>query len=306
MAVELGRACPFAILAGTPAVTNVGPSIVTGDVGISPAASVTGFPPGTIIGVIHAADQAAANAQVDLTAAFTAANLLAPTEPAIVGGVFDGLTLVPGVYDVTGVTGSLTGALTFDGVGEYVIRIPTSLTINPGAVMSLINGALAENIFWIVGSSAAIDTTVTFKGSILALTSITVNDGSNIEGKLLARNGTVTLINDVVTSASCAGQSCPLITILPYTLPNGIVGRPYLQQLSGNDGEQPYTFTITSGALPDGLTLNEETGVISGSPTNRTTANFTITATDNEGCESSQSYAMRGTLGGFSFCLCGQ
>jgi hypothetical protein len=57
--VGLGTAAPFAVLAGTPAVTNTGPTNITGDLGISPGAAVTGFPPGTISGATHAADAVA-------------------------------------------------------------------------------------------------------------------------------------------------------------------------------------------------------------------------------------------------------
>lgn len=283
--IDLGLACPFAILGGTPSVTNTGPSVITGDVGVWPAAAVIGFgPPAVVTGTIHAGDAAAQAAQSDLTTAFNAGNALAPTQPPIIGGVFDGLSLVPGVYDVTGVTGSLTGVLDFNGVGDYVIRIPSSLTINVGAIMTLSGGADAKRIFWIIGSSASINTGVTFKGSILALTSITVANASNVEGKLLARNGTVTLDTNVVNSDSCFADACPTITLTPSSLPSGFLGIAYDQTIVASGGLAPYTFAVTAGALPNGLVLNPATGQITGIPILAGTFNFTIEATDDNGC----------------------
>ncbi len=79
----------------------------------------------------------------------------------------------------------------------------TGLTVGPGSEVQLINQASACNIFWRV-DTASIDTTAVFKGTILALNSITVANGANIEGRLLARNGNVTLINDTITvPAAC-------------------------------------------------------------------------------------------------------
>ncbi len=68
-AVGLGTADQFAVLAGS-TVTNTGPSVVTGDLGVSPGSAITGFPPGLVIGTQHSADAVAAQAQADLTVAY--------------------------------------------------------------------------------------------------------------------------------------------------------------------------------------------------------------------------------------------
>jgi Putative Ig domain len=78
----------------------------------------------------------------------------------------------------------------------------------------------------------------------------------------------------------------------PSTLPDGTVGTAYNQTITASGGTAPYTFAVTSGALPDGLTLDSNTGVISGSPTVANTFNFTITATDSVGCTGSQAYTV--------------
>ena len=85
-AVGLGTAEPFAVLAGT-AVTNTGPTTITGDLGIHPAAAVTGFPPGTVNGTTHAADAVAVQAQSDLATAYLdAAGRPATATHATLGG----------------------------------------------------------------------------------------------------------------------------------------------------------------------------------------------------------------------------
>jgi hypothetical protein len=78
----------------------------------------------------------------------------------------------------------------------------TGLTAGPGSVVSLINGAQACNVYWRV-DTAFINTTATFKGNVLALNSISVANGATIEGRLLARNGSVSLINDTITVPTC-------------------------------------------------------------------------------------------------------
>jgi hypothetical protein len=95
-AVNLGAATPYGVLAGT-TVTNTGPTVVTGEVGLSPGTSITGFTPGIATGTIIAADAASGNAQNSNTAAFLVASGEASTSTvsAPLGG---GTTLTPGVY----------------------------------------------------------------------------------------------------------------------------------------------------------------------------------------------------------------
>jgi Ice-binding-like len=196
--VNLGRAAPFAVLAGT-TVTNTGPTVVNGDLGVSPGTAVTGFPPGVVNGTIHAGDATAAGAQVDLTAAYIDAASRTPTGvlPAAIGG----LTFTPGVYRAPAAVG-LTGTVTLDAQGDpnavFIFQIGSALTTASGSVVNLINGANPCNVFWQIGSSATLGTGSTFAGNILALTSITVTTGVTLNGRALARNGAVTLDSDLI------------------------------------------------------------------------------------------------------------
>ncbi|MHB8491897.1 MAG: ice-binding family protein [Solirubrobacteraceae bacterium] len=200
----LGTAGSFAVLAGS-TVTNTGPSTITGDLGVSPGTAVTGFPPGTVNGSIHAADAVAALAQSDLTTAYNDAASRTPAVP--VSGDLGGLTLTPGVYKASSSIG-LTGPLTLDAQGNtsavFIFQVGSTLTTASASHVNLINGAQACNVFWQIGSSATLGTASVFAGDILALTSISVNNGVTVNGSVLARNGAVTLINDTISAAHCA------------------------------------------------------------------------------------------------------
>jgi len=221
--VGLGTAEPFAVLAGTPAVTNTGPTTITGDLGISPAAAVTGFPPGIVNGTIHAADAVALQAQSDLTIAYNDAAGRTPAT-TVAGGTLGGLTLVGGIYNAGGTTLGLTGTLTLDAQNDpssvWIFQATSDLVTASSSSVAFINGGQPCNVFWQVTSSATLGSGSTFAGTILALTSITMNDGVTLNGRALARNGQVTLINDTITRSTCATPSpTPGPTAIPTTPP---------------------------------------------------------------------------------------
>jgi cell division septation protein DedD len=203
--VGLGTAGSFAVLAGT-TVTNTGPSTIFGNLGVSPGTAVTGFPPGTVAGgTIHSADGVAAGAQSDLTTAYNDAAGRSPTAgvPAFIGA---GQTLAPGVYKASSSL-DVGGSLTLDAGGDpnavFIFQAPSTLITDSASSIILTNGAQACNVFWQVGSSATLGTNSAFTGSILALTSISVDTGDTIAGRALARNGAVTLDDDTITAPTC-------------------------------------------------------------------------------------------------------
>ena len=205
----LGTAESFAVLGGQ-TVTNTGSSVITGNVGVSPGSAVTGFPPGIVIGgTIHAADAVAAQAQADLTTAYNSLQAL-PFDVDLSGQDLGGLFLMPGVYNFD-TSAQLTGVLTLDGAGNsasrFVFQIGSTLTTASNSAVLLINGANANNVFWVVGSSATLGTNSVFAGNILALTSITLNTGASIIcGRALAQNGSVTLDSNTITLCTAGGD----------------------------------------------------------------------------------------------------
>ncbi|WP_370261428.1 ice-binding family protein [Streptomyces sp. V4I8] len=208
-AVELGTAESFAVLGGS-AVTNTGPTVINGDLGVSPGSAVTGFPPGIVNGATHVTDAVAAQAQSDLTTAYNdaagqAPDVTFPDDPPVELG---GRTLTPGVYNAP-VSAAITGTLTLDAEGDpdavWVFQVGSTLTTASASQVSLINGASPCNVFWQIGSSATLGTNSDFVGTIMALTSISVTTGTSIEGRALARNGAVTLDSNVITRPLCEG-----------------------------------------------------------------------------------------------------
>ncbi|MDP3970862.1 MAG: ice-binding family protein [bacterium] len=206
--VDLGTADDFAILAGS-TVTNTGSSVITGDLGLSPGTSVTGFPPGTLDGTEHVADTTADQAKTDLVTAYNDAAGQTPvsTVPTELGGT----TKTAGIYDSTSGTFGITGTLTLDAAGDpnavFIFQTASTLITAGASEVVLTNGAQACNVFWQVGSSATLGTDSTFKGNILALTSATLTNGASVEGSVLARNGAVTLDTNTVTKATCAAPT---------------------------------------------------------------------------------------------------
>lgn len=219
--VGLGTAGNFAVLAGE-TITNTGPTTITGDVGLHPGSSVTGFDSVTLNGALHVADAVAQQAKVDLVTAYDQA---AGSGPATtVATELGGQTLTAGAYNSASGTFEITGTLTLDAQGDpnavFVFQMASTLVTASASVVNVINGANACNVFWQVGSSATLGTGTVFRGNILALTSIALTTGASIEGRALARNGQVTMDTNTITQAACTQQITPTTTTTtPATAP---------------------------------------------------------------------------------------
>jgi hypothetical protein len=205
--VDLATAGPFVVLGGT-TVTNTGPSVLNGDLGVSPGTELEGFElPAVVNGAKHATDEVAAKAQLDLTNAYdVAAGLPVLPQNDLSDTNLGERKLGPGVYRYNAAA-LLTGALTLDGEGdpdaEFVFKIGSQLTTESASSVLLVNGASPCNVYWQVGSSADLGSTTAFQGNLMALTSISLKKGATVLGRMLARNGQVSLIDNVLTRPSC-------------------------------------------------------------------------------------------------------
>jgi hypothetical protein len=244
--ISLGTAASYGVLAAS-TVTNTGPTTITGNLGLSPGTSITGFPPGQVNGTITAANGAALQAQNDLTAAYTAAAGAPAT--ATIPVELGGTTVTPGVYNSPAGTFGITGTLTLDAQGDpnavFIFQAASTLITASASSVNLINGAQASNVYWVVGSSATLGTYSIIQGNIMAQASITVTTGVTLDGRALARAAAVTLDSDTITVPTTV--QAPTSTITSLTTSANPV-----------PAAQPVTFTAavtasTGAAVPTGL-----------------------------------------------------
>jgi Ice-binding-like/Putative Ig domain len=292
-AQSLGAAASFAVLGGT-AVTAAGGAgtVINGDVGVAPQTSITGFPPAAIVPPFmnQGDDAAAIAAQGSATALYTALAGMGPATP--ISAELGGTSLVPGIYSIGAADIAAGTALTLTGAGTYIFQVASSLTANVGSSVILLGGASACNVFWQVTSAATLNG-ASFAGTVVAQAAVTLGVGAALTGRALATSlGAVTMSGgNSVGGCSTPSGVCPTITIAPPTLPNPVLAVAYRQTLTASGGTGTYTFTVTAGTLPAGLTLTPA-GVLAGTPTATGPSSFTIRATDANGCPASVTYSM--------------
>ena len=204
--VGLATAAQNSIMAKT-SVTISGATVLALGVAVDAAATVSGLTPGVLAGgTLHQGDAEAPQAATDLAAAYD--DLATRVATVAVTTDLAALTLGPGVYFSTMANAMLTlnGTLTLDGHDDaesiFVLRA-SDLTVGPGSVVSLVNGAQACNVFWAVANTATVGTGSRFVGDLLAMSSITVNSGTTVDGRVLSRAGAVSVDGSVFTNSAC-------------------------------------------------------------------------------------------------------
>ena len=234
--IDLNTAYSFSVLAGE-TITNTGPTVIEGDVGLHPGTEFTGEDQAVIGGDVEIDNAVALQAKDDLVEAYNdAAGRTSETTDEELGGK----TLTPGVYS-SETSLQITGTLVLDGEGNpdsvFIFQAGSTLTTATDSRIELINGATCENVFWQVGSSAILGTNSEFIGTILALTSITANTGAEIEGRLLARNGAVSLASNTISMCTEDPDATPDTGYLTVT-----------KTVSGDTGDMtlpPFEITVT-------------------------------------------------------------
>ena len=283
--IALGDAASFAVL-GADTVTDAGRSEINGSVGVSPGTAITG---GMVIsngGTHTGAGSAAQAAKVSAQAAYTAAKSRTYTKVVTAdlssAGPAGSNTLAPGVYSSASSLG-LTDTLILDGGGNpnavFIFQAGTTLTTASSSKIELVNGAQAANVFWQIGSSATLGTSSKFVGTIVADISVTSTTAVEVDGRLLALNGAVTMDGGKVT--------------IPVTVPGVPTG---VSAVAGNtNAVVSWTAPAnTGGSLITGYTVTSsggQTATVSGTGTsvtvtgltNGTAYTFTVTATNVSG-----------------------
>ena len=203
---RLLTASTYAALAQS-TITNTGNTILNGDLGLSPGTSVVGFPPGLVSGTKHITDAAAAQAQVDATAAATA---LIATGPGtdVTGANLGTTTKTPGTYSSSSTLVWSSGNLTLNGAGEYIFLAATSMTTAAGVTLLLTNGATADKVYFVTGTFITFGANNTQAGNFMAGSAITTASNTVLTGRLL----TYGVSGTSITYPSATVGNNPLVT----------------------------------------------------------------------------------------------
>jgi hypothetical protein len=270
LAPNLGAAGSFAVLGGTGITSADAGTTIVGDVGSCPTAgaAITGLLPvtnvlaGSTLYPLCVPSGPVANAKTALTAAYLDAQGRTGCTP-ITGDTYGNAIVGPGLYCASSAL-LLTGTLTLNGgsTDTWIFQVPSALTAQVGSSVVFSGGASPCNVFWQVGSSAFITTNGPFAGTIMALTSITLNGGI-LNGRALARNGLVSIsqLETIINGCSGAGSgSGSTIVVSPVTSSivcssGSSITKTALVLLNGvpvADGTS-VTFTVTVGGVDTGL-----------------------------------------------------
>jgi hypothetical protein len=273
-AVDLGTATSFGVLAGSAITVDgpVGTTTVEGDLGVhpEPPPAVTGSENLTLPVRDRSNDPAMPGVKDDLVTAYGVAAAATPTRT--VAKELGGLTFTAGVYRASSELG-LTGPVTLDAEGDadavFIFQAPSSTLVTAAdSRVVLANDAQACNVFWQVGSSATLGERTDFAGNILALTSITLTTDATVEGRVLARNGAVTLDENLISQPGCDTE--PVVTTSP-TPPTTPPATPPSSTRPTSAGPTAVTSTPPTSAGPTAVTSTPPTSARRSGTTHRTT-----------------------------------
>jgi len=229
---------------------------------------------------------------------FAVSNGTLPPGLSLTNGILAGTPTQIGTFNFTV---KATDANSCQGTRAYTLVIDcATITVNPAnpTLPAGVTGTTYNQNFTATGGTGP----YTFGVSAGALpTGLTLN----AVGLLSGTPTVVGIFNFTVQATGASGctgtraytltinQGCLGITIIinPATLVTGFVGKTYSQTLTATGGAAPYSFAVTAGSLPNGFTL-ASSGALTGLPTATGTFNFTVTATDANGCTNTRAYAL--------------
>jgi hypothetical protein len=238
---------------------------------------------------------------------------LLPGSPAIdkgsaVGGITTDQRGLSRTVDLSGYANAASGDGSDIGAFEVQTGTPDRLmfnvqpsntfadsTISPAVTVSTLDGSnnittSSTNVSLSIGTNPS-------SGALSGTTSAAAANGTatfadlsinkrGIGYTLVASSGSLT-----AATSNFFSITCPTITLAPSSLPNGTLGFSYGNNITASGGTAPFTFAVTAGSAPTGLTFNSN-GTWSSTPTATGTFNFTVTATAASGCTGSQPYTV--------------
>ncbi len=209
--INQGSTGSFALLSaagttGNAGITGTAGTAVGDSGGIAPTGTLTGGTPVYLGGP-------ATTANTELTTAINDVN--APANTSVIADELNTQVIHPGSYTSTALGFQNSGTVTFDGGGDpnaiFLMRSPTTLTTAVSSHMLLTGQAQACNIFWAIGSAAALGTTSSFVGHMYAHSGVHVSSGVTIYGNLLTKTADISLLGDTVVNDNCA----PAVIVIP-------------------------------------------------------------------------------------------
>lgn len=263
-APNLRSTSSFALFTAAGAFNNLGPSIITGDIGTDVGA-LTGFPPGVVFGQIYdETSPVSAQAAIDVDLAYM--ELVGVTCGSTIGPLLgNGQILLPGVYCITEAS-TLNGNLILDAQNNpnaiFIFQIDGAFATSTFASVSLINSAAPCNVYWQVNGAFALGDFSVFRGTLIASGAISLLEGSSLLGRALTTAGAISTHNNMV--ASCEGCATPPFVVITETI----------VEVCGTTAAT-FNYTVENG--PTTTFTSNGTGILSLSSLPNGTATFTYT-----------------------------
>ncbi len=205
------------------------------------------------------------------------------------------ITSTPTTAATSSVTITATDSNGATGSRSYTFTVNAGIAVNPAALPAATVGAPYSQAVSATGGTGTYTYSVT-AGSLPAGLTLNASTGviSGTPTGAATSNFTVTATDGISATGSRAFSFVVngAMAVNPATLPNGTAGTAYSQTVSATGGNGSYTFSVTAGSLPAGLTLNASTGALTGTPSTASSSNFTLTAVDGTGATASRAYTV--------------
>ena len=250
----LRSAASFAVVADV-SIASTGATSIVGDVAVAGTSDLTGFPPGTVTGATHLANQdalAAAGAATEVNQ-----NLKGqPCNSDRTGEDLGGLRLGGAVYCYIEAA-TLDGELRLDALNDidtvWVFQVNGGFTVTSGSAVILANGAQACNVFWQIDGTVDIGAGSAFAGTIVSDESIRLGDGVTLDGRLFTPQGGVELARSTISQSGCLEASATTTTTDPAST-STTVDPTVAASAPGDTGDGSASATGTGDASGTGAT----------------------------------------------------